>query len=100
MEHDQGRAFVRALEEAAHQALAGDDGKIPLIAENARGYAELLRAHIGKEDNILYPLAERILPAEVRQSLLAAYADAEARCPQLTRKYHRLVENYARQAAA
>ncbi len=100
MEHDQGRAFVRGMEEAAQKALAGEPGQIPLIAENARGYAALLRGHIDKEDNILYPLAERVLPEEVRPQMVKDYADAEARTPELEATYRRLVEKYEAQAAA
>ena len=100
IEHDQGRAFVRALEEAAEKALAGEPGQIPLIAANARGYAELLREHIDKEDNILYPLAERILPEEVRSGMLQAYQRAATQSPELEEKYRQLVESYERQAAA
>ncbi len=66
MAHDQGRAYVGGLEEGAQRALAGEPGQVPVIAENARGYAALLRDHIDKEDHILYPLAERILPETVR----------------------------------
>ncbi len=100
MEHDQGREFVRALEEAAEKALAGEPGQIPLIAESAKGYAELLRGHIDKEDNILYPLAERVLPEDVRSGMLKAYENAEAQLPGLKEKYRKLVEDYERQAAA
>jgi len=100
IEHEQGRAFVRALEEAAQRALAGEAGQLPVIAENARGYAALLRGHIDKEDQILYPLAERILPAEVRERMLAAYAAAEARTPELEKRYRQMVESYERQSAA
>lgn len=100
IEHDQGRAFVRALEEASGKALAGEPGQIPVIAENAKNYAELLRGHIDKEDNILYPLAERILPEEVRPVMQQAYTIAEAKTPGLEEKYRRLVENYEHQAAA
>jgi len=97
MEHEQGRAFVRALEEAAQQALAGEPGQIPIIGENAKGYAELLRGHIDKEDTILYPLAERVLPEEVRERMLTAYDQAEEQTPGLEEKYNRLVESYERQ---
>lgn len=100
IEHDQGRAFVRAMAEAAERALAGEAGQIPAIAENAAGYIELLREHIDKEDNVLYPLAERILPEEVRASMVAAYDNAEAHTPGLEEKYQRLVDEYERQAAA
>ena len=94
MEHDQGRAFVRAVEVAAEKALGGETGQIPVIAENAKGYAELLRGHIEKEDNILYPLAERVLPEEVRAGMQQAYADAEAQTRGLADKYRQLVEKY------
>jgi hemerythrin-like domain-containing protein len=100
MEHDQGRAYVRALEEAAHRARDGESGQAKIIAENAKGYAALLRAHIEKEDAILYPLAERVLPQEVRARMLEAYARAEQQTPELELKYIRLVERYELQAVA
>lgn len=100
MEHEQGRAHVRAMEEAAHKALDGEPGQGALIAEHAKGYAALLRSHIHKEDHILYPLAERVLPEEVRARMLAAYAAAEARTPEVEARYRALVEEYERQAAA
>jgi len=94
MEHDQGRAHVRAIDEAAQKALAGETGQVPIIAEHARGYAELLRGHIQKEDEILYPLAERILPQEMREGMLQSYAQAESETPGLEEKYLRLLEKY------
>ena len=100
MEHEQGRAYVRALEDATLKAAAGELGQVSLIVENARAYAALLRAHIEKEDGILYPLAERVLPEDVRATMLAAYKQAEERNPGVERKYFELVEQYERQAAA
>lgn len=100
MEHDQGRTFVRNFEDAAQKALEGESGQIPIIAENARGYAELLRGHIDKEDTILYPLAERVLPEEGRDVLVSAYSEAEAQMPELEGKYLAMVERYERQLAA
>ena len=100
MEHDQGRAHVRAIEEAAQKALDGETGQAAIIAENAKGYATLLRGHIEKEDEILYPLAERVLPEEVRARMIDAYARAEARTPELEEKYLKLVEGYEQQSAA
>ena len=100
MEHDQGRAYVRAMEEAAQKALDGETGQAAIIAENAKGYAALLRGHIEKEDDILYPLAERVLPDDVRGRMLEAYDSAEMKTPGLEEKYRKLVENYEQQAAA
>ncbi len=100
MAHDQGRDHVRAMEEAAQKALAGEPGQIPVIVENARGYVALLRDHIDKEDHILYPLAERILPEAVRPEMAAEYAAAAARMPGLEDKYRALVERYEARLAA
>jgi len=100
MEHDQGRAHVRGMEEAAGKALAGEIGQGPVIIKHARGYAELLRGHIDKEDTILYPLAERVLPAEMRKPMLEAYSEAAAKMVGLAERYQKMVEDYERQAAA
>jgi len=100
MEHDQGRAHVRGMEEAAQKAISGEAGQIPVLAEHAKGYIELLRGHIQKEDDILYPLAERTLPEEVRPHRVEAYSKAEAQTPGLEEKYQQLVAGYEAQNAA
>ncbi|MEE4249088.1 MAG: hemerythrin domain-containing protein, partial [Alcanivoracaceae bacterium] len=100
IEHDQGRAFVRNLADAAEKALSGETGQIAVIAENAAGYIALLREHIDKEDSVLYPLAERILPEDVRAQMIVAYHRAEEQTPGLEEKYQRLVEEYERRAVA
>lgn len=94
IEHDLGRTFVREIEIAVQRVIDGETGQIPKIAENAKRYAELLRGHIDKEDTILYPLAERVLPEEVRAAMQKAYAAAEVQTPGLERKYQQLVEKY------
>jgi hemerythrin-like domain-containing protein len=100
MAHDQGRAFVRGMEEAALKARDGVVGQIPFIAENAHGYIDLLRDHIEKEDQILYPLAERVLPEDGRAAMVSAYGAAAERMPGLEEKYQRLVADYEARAAA
>ncbi len=101
MEHDQGRAFVRTMEEAAQNALAGKPGQDKLISANALAYAGLLREHIAKEDEILYPLAERILPAEGREGILAGYARAEQSAPAgFEEHYENIVARYEAEALA
>lgn len=100
IEHEQGRAHVRTIEAAAKRALNGEPGQEAIIVAHARGYAALLRGHIDKEDTILYPLSERILPEEVREGMLRAYADAESRTPGLAAKYQQMVARYEMQSAA
>ena len=92
MEHDQGRNFVRALESAVHKAVANNTEICQTVAENALGYAALLRDHIGKEDDILYPLAERVLPESVRLDILRCYQAAEKQTP--LKSFEALVTQY------
>jgi hemerythrin-like domain-containing protein len=95
MEHDQGRAFVKGMEEAATRALNGEAGQEEAIVANAKGYLELLREHISKEDDILYPLAERVLPEGVRDGIVAGYRKAEEKSAQgFEEHYRRVVETY------
>ena len=66
-EHELGRAFVRDLA-AITRAYATDSSAGPRWASAARGYAALLKAHIQKENTVLFVIAERLLsPAEQEQ---------------------------------
>ena len=101
LEHENGREFVRAMEAAAWRGLTGEPGQDEAIAANARGYLELLREHIAKEDDILYPLAERVLPEEVRDGILTGYAAAEEKAPaDFSDRYRQLVGRYEAEAVA
>lgn len=95
MEHDQGRAYVRAMEAAVQDALKGSGVKLATLSENALAYVELLREHISKEDEILYPLAERVIADALRDDILVGYAAAEARTPaDFGARYEALVQQY------
>ena len=100
LEHEQGRQLLRGLEEALREHRAGIPGRLEGVVGNARGYCALLRDHIGKEDRILYPLAERILPQESRAHILASYAAAEALAPAVPEKAQELVRRYETLPAA
>ncbi len=68
-EHARGRAYIRVLAEAARGAAAWTEADRRAVAEAAAGYAALLRAHIHKEDAILYPMAEQHLPPEAMEEV-------------------------------
>ncbi len=69
-EHDEGRGYARALAEGVEKYAAGDIGAKKRIAESARNYAGLLSQHIQKEDNILYMMADNLLPEPLQRELL------------------------------
>jgi len=67
-EHETGRSFIRGIAEGA-AALGTDPGAAKRIIENGRGYIGLLRAHINKENNILFPMADNVLTPEDQEHL-------------------------------
>ncbi len=62
-EHEQGRSYIRALREAAQKLRAGDESARRDVVLNARGYVALLRQHIDKENGVLFPMADQVIPA-------------------------------------
>ena len=62
-EHEQGRAYTRGMREAAQRLKAGDASARSALILNVRGYTALLRKHIAKENGVLFPMANRIIPA-------------------------------------
>ncbi len=72
-EHDQGRGLIRDMRDAAAALESGDPGASRRWAAAAQAYVFLLRAHIAKENNVLFVLAERLLSAEEQAGLAGAF---------------------------
>lgn len=70
-EHGQGRALVGALAAKVAQDGAWTPADLQEIADDANAYANLLHAHIHKEDAVLYPMAEQHLPPEAMERVAA-----------------------------
>lgn len=68
-EHDEGRKYIKQAVEAIEQLKLGNDKAFEQIKENLLNYCTLLTNHIAKENNILYPMAERLLPADVKSAM-------------------------------
>ncbi len=71
MEHDKARGYVRNMEQAVQEKA------LTVLADNAAQYAQLLKEHIYKEDNILYPMGEAGLSDETKTVLLKEYAQTD-----------------------
>ena len=65
------------MRQAAEQLRDGDQAAAVQVVENALGYVELLRQHIQKEDQILFPMSERMIPFTQHAQLAAAFAQLE-----------------------
>lgn len=70
-EHDEGRNFVKIMVEGINE------NNKDKILQGAKGYTELLREHIFKEDNILYPMGDDALSDQMQESILERFKEAE-----------------------
>jgi len=72
-EHVRLRVLKHALDDLARRLLSGDRRAWPDARVTAEALVEMLRAHIAKEDGVLYPLALRVIHA-------SAWAELRRRC--------------------
>jgi hemerythrin-like domain-containing protein len=94
-EHEMGRKLIKAISEALPNAKAGDAFAVTSVRDNLTAYVELLRNHIQKEDNVLFPMADRLLSAADQQALAAEFekVEAEEMGEGTHEKYHQLAHN-------
>lgn len=93
-EHEQGRGHVRAIAEVVGKAGAPSAAGARKVKDELLAYAALLRGHIDKEDNILYPMADRLLKADEQDSLTQAFerVEAEEMGAGVHERYHAWIE--------
>ena len=77
-EHDLGRSYIRAMNEAVEGAAAGDAAACANFSKSAAAYIDLLSEHIQKEDHCLFGMANQAFNENDQQKLLAAFAHVEA----------------------
>ena len=96
-EHDQGRRLVAAMRERLSAALALSEAATEALKADLVAYARLLRSHIDKEDNILYPMADSAFTAEDQRGLEEAFkkVESEEMGEGVHEKYHQLAHRLA-----
>jgi hemerythrin-like domain-containing protein len=77
-EHEQARAYTRSMRDAAERWGDGDEAARKDAARAARGYAALLRAHIAKEDQVLFPMADRMIPSSDREQVMVDFTRVQS----------------------
>ncbi len=89
MEHDMGRKFVKGMSENVSSP--------EKFIEDARGYIELLRQHIEKENNILYQLADRHISQAKDNELLKEFdkLELERIGPGKHEEFHKMLKRLA-----
>ncbi|UNK78090.1 hemerythrin domain-containing protein [Sphingopyxis granuli] len=67
-EHEQGRALVAAMANAIEPTMSPT-----AFSEAAAAYIAHMRAHIEKENTVLFPMADQVVAAEVLDGLVGAF---------------------------
>jgi len=73
-EHDYARTL---LQEIAYMVERKEEPDPTLVADRLDRYAEIIRAHIGKENQRLYPPTDLVLPEAEKDGMLAGFARIE-----------------------
>ena len=76
-EHEEGRRLAQMLRQSVERLQAGEVRKRDAIVENATAYIKLLRLHIAKEDKVLFPMADKVIPTTQQEQILEAFKQFE-----------------------
>ncbi len=102
MEHNHGRALIRAMREGAARYADGDTRAVSPLVSNTLEYVELLREHIYKENQILFMMADQVIPEIEQSALVRDYEAFEANVmgAGVHERYHAMIAEYQKLAAS
>jgi DUF438 domain-containing protein len=95
-EHEQSRALLSRWGDLAEAYIGGERGVLDELRSAFREYATLLKGHFWKENDILYPMALRVMSAADGEAVVRGIEAVEAARGAGTReRYYRLAEELA-----
>ena len=100
-EHVLGRNLIQRIETGLKEYQAGNDGAAQIVSQTILQYVEMLRAHIAKENNILFPMSDRVLTSDDQQLLEQSFKEIEEKevGAGVHEKYHRMAHEIAGEQA-
>jgi hemerythrin-like domain-containing protein len=92
-EHEEGRRHVRAMSALLERLHGGELTAGELIRRHAQAFGSTLRAHIDREDHILFPKARILLPADEGPRLVQQFEviERERMGPGVHEAFHALL---------
>lgn len=92
-EHDRSATLVPRLVSAGEACLGGDHAVLPELRTVFAEYSALLKDHYWKENDILYPVARRVMTDADGEAIVAGIEAVEASCgPETRARYYALAE--------
>jgi hemerythrin-like domain-containing protein len=76
-DHEEGRDFVKGMAENISLFKQGNSAALKAIHTNMLGYADLLKNHIVKENNVLFRMADNAFSTAEQESLLLDFTKVE-----------------------
>src|SRR5262249_40531710 len=76
-EHEEGRREIAGMRDAVAASERGDRAGSGRVVHHARADVELLRDHIAKENNVLFPMADGVMNAAEQAELMKAFGSVE-----------------------
>lgn len=76
-EHELGRKYTREMRAGAERWEGGEPSASAAVVAAARNYIALLQQHIAKEDQILFPMADRVIPPEKHAEVWEGFEKVE-----------------------
>jgi DUF438 domain-containing protein len=96
VEHDKNRALLAEFERLGTQYVAGETTQLQPLKQVFVEYAELMKQHFWKENDILYPMGLRALAPPDGVELIAGFDQCEAKLGSDTRqRYYTLAQRLA-----
>ncbi len=97
-EHDEGRNLLKSIRESLDSYNTGDASATESLIESMRCYVTLLRAHIFKEDQVLFEVADAALSDKDNEQLVKTFDEIESSKigPGVHEEYHRMLDELER----
>lgn len=93
-EHEEGRRLAQGMRQATERLQAGEIRMREALIQNSKAYINLLHQHITKEDKLLFPMADKIIPIDQHEKIATDFAqyDTDAVGEDMHTKYFGLAE--------
>jgi hemerythrin-like domain-containing protein len=72
-EHEEERRLSQRMRQMTERLQAGDAHARDLVIQSGLGYVRLVRQHIIKEDNVLFPVADKVIPVNQQDQIIEAF---------------------------
>jgi len=76
-DHAEGRNYVKGMVENISRFQHGDQSAVKGTYSDMLGYSDLLKNHIGKENNVLFRMADKAFTSAEQESLLLDFTKVE-----------------------